>query len=95
MPLLRTLTTKIKTVISPSASPTSSAESSPTSPQVSSFEVVNGRKEGAMAIKRPETYPRSDSFMTDASNASRENVDYAEKKHRMSRFREELDVGYE
>lgn len=50
-----------------------------------------------MTVKRPETYARMDSFMTEASNASREsNAEYAEKKQRrMSRFREELDVGDE
>jgi hypothetical protein len=90
MPLLRTLTTKIKTAISPSSSPATS----PTSPQnqTSSFEVVGGRKEGGITLKRPETHFRMDSFMTDVSNTSK--VDLTEnKQRRISRFREELDAG--
>lgn len=50
-----------------------------------------------MAVKRPETYPRMDSFMTDDSSASKENVNFVAKtvQRRMSRFREELDAGDE
>jgi hypothetical protein len=91
MPIFRTLTTKLKTSLSPS-SPDSSPDQSPTSPQVSSFEKINGRKEGSVggAVKRPEVQARADSYMTQASNASNESVE-EKKQRRMSRFREELD----
>jgi hypothetical protein len=92
MPIFRTLTTKIKTSLSPSSSPESSPDQSPTSPQVSSFERISGRKEGAVsgAVKRPEAQTRVDSYMTQGSNASNESVE-EKKQHRLSRFREELD----
>ena len=94
MPIFRTLTTKLKTSLSASSSPESSPEQSPTSPQVSSFERISGRKEGnaasATASKRPEVQDRVDSFMTQGSNASNESVE-EKKQKRLSRFREELD----
>ncbi|KAF1946667.1 hypothetical protein EJ02DRAFT_217156 [Clathrospora elynae] len=86
MPLLRTLTTKIKTSFSPSPSP----ETSPTSPKVSSFAVVSGRKEGGATVNKPETQNRVNSFMTQGSNASNESVE-EKKQRRISRFKEELD----
>ncbi|KAF2031880.1 hypothetical protein EK21DRAFT_62300 [Setomelanomma holmii] len=93
MPILRNLTTKIKTAISPSTSPTTS----PTRSQTSGFEVVSGRREGGMIVKRPETNERMDSFMTNStSNASQESVDWSQRKtRRISRFREELGAGDE
>jgi hypothetical protein len=95
MPILRTLTMKIKTAIS--ISPSSSPTSSPTGSQTSGFDVVSGRREGGFTVKRPETSTRMDSFMTDGtSNASQESVDWSQKKtRRVSRFREELGVGDE
>jgi len=104
MPLLRTLTTKIKTAISPSPSPTAS----PTSP---SFHVVSGRKEGGLVVKRSsEVHIRIDSFLdtheakelaktTTRSGSSSEGEgdgNFAERKQRrLSRFREELGAGGE
>lgn len=104
MPLLRTLTTKIKTAISPSSSPTAS----PTSP---SFQVVSGRKEGGLVIKRTsEAHIRIDSFLdTDerkelaktptrsasSSDGEGESNFTERKQRRLSRFREELGVGEE
>lgn len=90
MPIFRTLTTKLKTSLS--SSPDSSPEQSPTSPQVSSFAKINGRKEASVsgAVKRPEVQARADSYMTQSSNASNESVE-EKKQRRMSRFREELD----
>lgn len=89
MPILRTLTTKIKTAISPSTSPVASP-SSPTS----GFEVVRGRKETGITAARPETDARVDSLMT--GGASDENIDQVERKmRRVSRFREELDCNVE
>ncbi|KAF1837984.1 hypothetical protein BDW02DRAFT_565488 [Decorospora gaudefroyi] len=94
MPLFRSLTTKIKTSLSPSSSSSSeTSPTSPTSPHVSSsFEKVSGRKEGNanMSVKRPEAQARVDSFMTQGSNASHESVE-ERKQRRISRFREELD----
>jgi hypothetical protein len=87
MPIFRTLTTKIKTSLSPSSSP----EQSPTSPQASSFEKLSGRKEVCdITVKRPEVQGRIDSFMSQGSNASNESVE-EKKQRRQSRFREELD----
>lgn len=106
MPLLRNLTIKLKIAISPSSSPTTS----PTSPQISSFQVVSGRKEGAVAVKRPsETHLRVDSFIEgeekglkkarsgSSSEAEGEGEgSFAERKQRrISRFREELGAGDE
>ncbi|KAF1920354.1 hypothetical protein BDU57DRAFT_552770 [Ampelomyces quisqualis] len=82
MPLLRNLTTKLKTAMSPSASPSSSPTSAP-SP--SGFEVLAGRREShGFAMKRPETNPRVDSFVTDETSQA--------KQRRVSRFREELGL---
>ncbi|KAI8939623.1 hypothetical protein NX059_003384 [Plenodomus lindquistii] len=102
MPLLRNLTTKIKTAISPSSSPTSS----PTSPETSSFQVVSGRKEGSITVKRPNETPiRMDSFTEGddkelakprSGSSSDGEGSFAERKQRrISRFREELGVGDE
>ena len=105
MPLLRTLTTKIKTKISsPAASPTASPSPSPTSPHVSSFEKMSGRKDhdqqhhcrhdGAVQQQqRPEAYVRADSFISSPPSTPKETTDRREK--RVSRFREELDFGEE
>ncbi|OAK99877.1 hypothetical protein IQ06DRAFT_152246 [Phaeosphaeriaceae sp. SRC1lsM3a] len=80
MPILRSLTTKIKVAISPSASPSSSPTSSPTG-----FEVISGRRESdGYTVKRPETSMRTDSFITDETAQA--------KQRRVSRFREELGV---
>ncbi|KAH9862063.1 hypothetical protein IAQ61_010265 [Plenodomus lingam] len=104
MPLLRNLTTKIKTAISPSSSPTTS----PTSPDTSSFQVVSGRKEGSMTVNRPgETPLRMDSFLdgeekqvtkvrSESSSEGEGEGNFAERKQRrISRFREELGAGHE
>ncbi|KAF2130065.1 hypothetical protein P153DRAFT_385302 [Dothidotthia symphoricarpi CBS 119687] len=88
MPLLRSITTKIMTVISPSSSPTTSPTSS-----VSSFEVVSGRKAGGMNASRPDVYMRNDSFMHEEMVKAVEKTE--KKNRRISRFREELDVGDE
>ncbi|KAH5214970.1 hypothetical protein HBI62_181510 [Parastagonospora nodorum] len=83
MPLLRNLTTKIKTAISPSSSPVASPTSSP-----SGFEVLSGRREGdGYTVKRPETSARVDSFMTGEMSQA--------KARRVSRFREELEFEHE
>jgi hypothetical protein len=81
MPILRNLTTKIKTAISPSGSPVTSPTSSPSSS--SGFEVLSGRRESdGFTVKRPETTARVDSFMTEETSQA--------KQKRVSRFREEL-----
>jgi hypothetical protein len=86
MPLLRSLTTKIKTAISPSSSPTSPRETS------SGFEVLAGRKEtDHYAVKRPETNARMDSFIIEESAQEWTH----KKQRRVSRFREELGLNEE
>ncbi|KAL5121094.1 hypothetical protein ACEQ8H_000945 [Pleosporales sp. CAS-2024a] len=85
MPILRSLTTKIKTAISPSSSPTSPP------PSGGGFEVLRGRREGS-AAKRPESSLRVDSFMADETAATAAAAAAAAhmKQKRVSRFREEL-----
>lgn len=82
MAILRTLTTKIKTKMSPTSSPTTS----PTSPQVSSFEMVSGRKD--YSVQRPESQIRMDSFIDDDVYEAPKETE--KKDRRVSRFREEL-----
>lgn len=83
MAILRTLTTKIKTKMSPSSSPTTT---SPTSPQVSSFERVSGRKD--YSVQRPQSQTRMDSFIDDDVYEAPKETE--KKERRVSRFREEL-----
>lgn len=90
MPILRSLTTKIKTVISPSPSPTIS----PTSPNTSSFEVIGSRKQGGVGVTRTDSHTGIDSFIHEELIKAAEKTEKSEKKERrISRFREELGVG--
>lgn len=84
MAILRTLTTKLKTKMTHSSSPTTS----PTSPQVSSFERVSGCKDFSM--QRPEAQTRMDSFMEDDDVIYEAPKETEKKDKRVSRFREEL-----
>ena len=90
MPKLRKLTSRLWLAFSPSQS----AATSPTSPAISSFSVISGRKEGGPLVTRlDQHHSRSYSLMTCATNSSKETVEDADKKpRRMSRFREELDA---
>lgn len=102
MAIFREISKKIKSAISPKSSPSPVASHAPAA--ASSFEVVSGHKSAETPVKQiQQRYTRNDSFMTSATNLSRESVSKMSfsgesmstdmKYRRMSKFKEELDFG--